>query len=770
MTQGFFQFNNSIINEIVNFATSPFDMFFLSGPKGSSKSETIEKIIPELSEENLIFRHFCFENTVIDDFLLNFYDELRSFSLAGKLSLKKFTTGDFKEKVTHYFKTIEQNCIIIVENFEKVEKNSAIIDFLVHLSRFFNVKIIIVSRNPNTIFTDIRTQTYNLEQITKEEFKSKLTILTQPMDDDIKEHFYEITQGLELYLNMSIKYCSNADITIGDLIGEFERKEDTFEHFIISKFVGLTPSNHRDFFRILSTLSHPVSIKFIEEYKLGDISLIDYLSKNFLVSKFKEEVYVKDYFKEYIKENLTVQDKYKLYTTLADIYENELTKSPKDRLLRLSRESIRKEIELFNSQVPNINSQSQKPFSYISLSSFDFNNEKSRNKSDLSEKLRKIKERKNKLTKQEEAILISKRLKDNNEVSLVDNNKEKNRLFIVELINNARELSRNYHYKDANQNLLRALNMDFDNEFKIELFILIAKNLEALNEYEDAQGYYKQALEYSIRENDVRTCEIQCLSAQLSKKQYRIDVAKEKFKQIAANENYSDKYRAIASIEIGEIEESQGNIEEASRHYNNALSLSLGNNKELTSKSYYRLAVLFDENGDVEQAINYYIKNYTTSSEIKENPYYSISLTNLASIYMEKGDYEQASEFLKLALSYDSENNDLENIYYSQKELAKLYARMDKSGVIGYYKQAIDTAYKLKDSFKVALVYFEAGEYYYDRGEDEKALESFFSAKKVLGNNSKDENIARINSRIQDIKVRLNSTSFNIIADKYSEL
>ena len=105
----------------------------------------------------------------------------------------------------------------------------------------------------------------------------------------------------------------------------------------------------------------------------------------------------------------------------------------------------------------------------------------------------------------------------------------------------------------------------------------------------------------------------------------------------------------------------------------------------------------------------------------------------------------------------------------SQKELAKLYARIDSQNAAGYYKQALDSANKLNDQFKVALVYFEAGEFYYDKGEDEKALENFFSAKKALGNNEKDENVIRINSRIQDIKMRLNSVNFNLIADKFDD-
>ena len=65
MTQGFFQFNNFIINEINNFATSSYDLLFFSGKKGSNKSETIERAIEFFSKDNLVFRQFCFKNSVI---------------------------------------------------------------------------------------------------------------------------------------------------------------------------------------------------------------------------------------------------------------------------------------------------------------------------------------------------------------------------------------------------------------------------------------------------------------------------------------------------------------------------------------------------------------------------------------------------------------------------------------------------------------------------------------------------------------------------------
>ena len=176
---------------------------------------------------------------------------------------------------------------------------------------------------------------------------------------------------------------------------------------------------------------------------------------------------------------------------------------------------------------------------------------------------------------------------------------------------------------------------------------------------------------------------------------------------------------------------------------------------------------MYDENQDWENAVKYYQKNYMTSSERRENKYYSVSLTNLALIFTEEARYKEACEYLKLALLYDSEVNDYENMYFSQKELAKLYSRFDEISAVGYFKQALDSAKKLNDIFKEALVHFEMGEFYYDKQEDEKALVNFLNAKEVLKNTSDKENVARINSRIEDIKMRLNENGFNLIMGKY---
>ena len=769
MTQGFFQFNNSIINEIINFATSSFDLLYMSGPKGSAKSETIEKLTKELSKDYLIFQHFCFENTVIDDFLLNFYDALRNFSLAQKISLKKFMTNDFKEKISHYFKTINSKCIITVENFEKVNENIEIIDFLSHLADYENVKIIIVARNNNKNlfrFKPIKIKTLEISPISKEEFKSKLTVLGDTLDEEIKEKYYNITNGLELYLKMGIKYCATTGFSIKDLISEFERKNQSqnidFEEFMVSKFVSLTPSAYQGLFRILTILSHPVSIDFLREYNLGNTSYADYLSKNFLVSRFRDEIYVKDYFKQYIVKTFSIQEKITNYKNLIAIYENELTKSPKDRLLRLSRESIRKEIDSFKALIPQINS-SNKHFSYLGLPQTPWADEKEKQKLKLNEKLNKIKERKNFLSRENNIFSKNANLQKRTE----EYKKEQEHNFIINLINSSRDYTKNYQYKEAIEELLRAKETDNDHEFKIEIYSLIAKNYEALNDFNVAQKYYSEALEYAIETRDSRKCELQFSIAMTNVRLFKTEIAKTQFIKIAANENNPTNYRANALIEYGEIEEAESKINNAIKAYNDALKLVLGKNKSIVSRAYFKLGLIYDENQDWENAIKYYQKNYTTSSEKSENKYYSLSLTNLALIYIEESKYRDAAEFLKLALLYDSENNDLNNMYFSQKELAKLYSRIDEQTAISYYKQALDSATKLNDDFKIALVYFEAGEYYYDKENDKKALENFLNAKKSLKANPKSENVARINSRIEDIKMRLDKITFDLIMEKY---
>ncbi len=779
MTQGNFQFNNSIINEIFNFTTSQSDVLFLTGPIGSAKSEAIEYIAPKLAQDHLVFRHFCFENSVIDDFLLNFYDGLRDFSLAKKISLKKFIADNLKEKVTHYFKAIEKKSIVIIENFENIENNGEILDFICHIANYPNIKIIIVSQNPQKNlfrFRNIRTKNIQTEQNIREIFQKKLENITD--NNELIQNFYSISKARELFLEMSLKFLTITDISFEDLIKEFEKRNKSnqldFGEFLVAKFIALTPKKYIDFFKILSFLNHPVSNEFITNYKIGNCDYIDYLAKNYLINFFKSEIYVKDCFKRYVLSQISDQERFIQYKKFIEIYEIELTKPPIERLLRLSRESIRKEIESFkkqtpvlalssqNSSVSSSNASLNQNFSYLNMSK----KTKEENILKLSQKLKKIKERKENL---ENKTFLTK-ITGDYETRKNNEEKEKIKQDIIKKINISEKLKENYNYKESIEILKQAYDIavEFKNsdiekgseDFIIEIIALIAKNYECLSDYNHAQQYYLKASKIADEIKDSRRFEIKYKIALCDKNLFRTQEAKINFTQITNIENVSAKYKAMSYIELGEIYELESKAQEAKDFYLKAIPFVIGENKKLAAKCYYKLAMLYDENGDIPNASKYYQKNYALSSSKEENEYYSICLNNLAIINFEQGKYEDSLRFLKLALNYDTETNDIENMYFTQKELARAYSKIDENEMENYYKKALKSAEILKDDFKKALVFFEKGEYYYDKNNDKLAIENFISAKEIFKNQKdNEENIKRIDIRIKDIEKRTNNAS-----------
>ena len=168
-----FQFSNEIIDKINYFYNSSDELLLLCGFSGCAKSEILNKTLENPDENTLVFRHLCFENTTIDDFLLNFYDSFRKFSLEKKVSLKKTMGESFKNKVSFYFKNINKKCIIVIDNFELVENNVEILNFLSHIASFENTKVVLISRNNNVDFfieQNLPLQIIEIQPDTKEVF------------------------------------------------------------------------------------------------------------------------------------------------------------------------------------------------------------------------------------------------------------------------------------------------------------------------------------------------------------------------------------------------------------------------------------------------------------------------------------------------------------------------------------------------------------------------------------------------------------------------
>lgn len=322
MDENFTKFNIDILYKINDFINSQSDLLYISGFQGCGKSELVNRALNNIDNDILLFRHLCFENSAIDDFLLGFYDTLRYYSISKKINLKKGLSENFAQKVSFYFKNLEKKSLIIIDNFEIISTNSEIMDFLAHLGKYENVKLILISRVLNPEFFEEKGLNSEIIDIAPNDyFTFKLKVqdtLSTYTDEDIEE-FYNSTKGYELYLKMTLRYIATVNLPLKEFMEEFKKRNMEFEDFLISKIVSLVPPIYLPFLQNMSCLNHSVKIAFIEHYGLGDISLINYLYRKMLVSKFDDEIYLKDYLKQYFLSNLSIKEKMDNYKNLIQI-------------------------------------------------------------------------------------------------------------------------------------------------------------------------------------------------------------------------------------------------------------------------------------------------------------------------------------------------------------------------------------------------------------------------------------------------------------------
>ena len=777
-----FQFSNEIIDKINLFYNSPDELLLLCGFSGCAKSEILNKTLENPGDDTLVFRHLCFEFTTIDDFLLNFYDSFRKFSLEKKVSLKKTMGESFKNKVSFYFKNIDKKCIIALDNFELVENNTEILNFLSHIASFENVKLVLVSRDKNIDFfinAGLAAQIIEIHPDSKEVFNQKIQSEGIEIDKKTLDEFYELSEGHQLYLRMVLRYSQITGLKISELLNEFKKRNETFGDFVTLKLVSLVPVVYFDFLKNLSALNHQVSPDFIQNYNLGDTRQIEYLERNYLISKVDNGIILRNYFKKHFLNTLSLQEKYRIFTKLCEIYEQELAKSPRDRLLRLSRESIRKQIETVKKNIPTLGRQTkitQDNFSYISLSQEGsnpwFNKKEMDRKQRYLDKKRELQNKKLSVKKEfmseEDANLLREYRRKKYEREQIE--RIENREFdFLEEFKKADELEQNYQYAQANEILSKLKSKTDDEKTKIEILEHLAHNSEKLNNFENALDYYTQACSLHLLTGDYEKYFRTLLEvAALYKNLYRFASAKEEYLKIINSDKIFDNYvKTTAYLGLGDIFESENSIAQALKYYRLAGDFADENDTASLCEIYYKTAILYDDMQDFDNAEEFYLKNINLTNDSAKNRWYSQSCINLGLIYSYQNNIDDAKKYITLALEKDRADGNPSGIYFASRELSKIYENENFDIAREYIQEALNCAKELHDEFKEAFAYLELGDLNYNYNQDEIALECFFEAKKVLGANILKENEQIINQRINDMKVKMLPAVFKRIEEKY---
>ena len=761
MDELFTKFYSVHINEIHAFLDSNSDVLYINGYSGSGKSSVLKSAINSYKEDILIFHHLCFKGTVTDDFLLSFYDTFRDYAIQEKINLKKNPEEGFMDKVSFYFKHLEKKAVVVIDNFEAITNEEEITDFLIHIAGFNNVKVIVISKNPTCILAEnptISLEKIYFEKINLFEFQEVLSDYFKNEEPSLIEELYEATDGYELYLKMVITYLQSTFIPLKSLMEEYREKEIPFGDFMINKQISLIPNNYYPLLENLSCIYHNIPLDFIEAYSLGDIKQFPYLISRFAISEFWGTYYIKSYLRKHFAENITLQNKVEIFNKLISIYENELEKSPKDRILRLSRESIRKQIVFLKESAPKVQKVNSTPtFNYVAQAII---NNPNWFVTEVNKPMKGMGSlRKNGGIKKEKAQTIEPK-------EILKNS------IVEEIISTAEDLIKEYKFKEAEDKLIEAKPLAKTFLEKVNVYSKIAFCATKLNDNNLALANLRELCEFCLTEGDSDYwAKYRIEIGKIYKKLYAFSRAKTCFEEIIKKEEYiSKKTIAMAKLSLGDIYELENNFENALKEYESACNLIIESEGEFDPalpEIGYKKAALYDENGYYDEAISEYQRTIEYSKNSNNEFYLSKSYTNLGVILADMGENKEAAVYLTEALEISNRTDNYIDTYYIARNIAEIYKTLDPDKVYNYLNLALEYARLSENSFEIATSLIELGDYYYDLKQNEQALICYFQAKTTLGTSASKENMEKVATRINDMKIKLGDYVFRGMKELY---
>lgn len=133
------------------------------------------------------------------------------------------------------------------------------------------------------------------------------------------------------------------------------------------------------------------------------------------------------------------------------------------------------------------------------------------------------------------------------------------------------------------------------------------------------------------------------------------------------------------------------NLDEAKKYFLEALEYKA--DKSSIASTYNALAVLHDNQGDSQKAMEYSQKAVDFAKEASDFTQYTLCSVTLASFYVNQSNYEKAKPILLDALKIAQDNGLTSQEGYALKYLGYLSEKQgDKKSAKQYYTQALDIA------------------------------------------------------------------------------
>lgn len=653
------------------------------------------------------------------------------------------------------------------------------------------------------------------------------------MNSGLLDEFYKHTRGYYFYTKLSVKLMKQDSLTLYDFLIKLRDSFLPFSVFLGKQSLNLVPSIDRNFFWFLSMVRHPISIDLLKKLNFYNEERINFMIDNFIVIEDDSELYVGDFLKEQADESIAPQVALKIRQYIVDLYQTQLPLKPFGRDICISRQTMRKEIEyhqIFLPKKPKNIDVAGVDINYLSYSHVnDFDSvlkaedqkqeeEKQKDKEKTDEKKsEEQKEDKNKTDSgklnQNKPDLIELDLEhrknihinlenlpyknvakiipnhNNNtapihavrtgtraEHNLVEGakNSEFEKFSLIELLEQIKYSETNYNYTRVIDLGKKALTMEFEKDYQNYLpiiYIKLAYACQKIANQEEALKYYTLARNvYDKAENKVKLNQVKFNMANIYYETFKIESAKQLFYEITQSTGAPQTLIVKSYIQLANIEEGLSNVQNAFEYYRLAIASSNESmDIKVLSELYFKYALALDDKNDSKSAIEFYNKCIKLSDDYKINKFLSPTYSNIATLYMEKNDTENAVNTYAKAFEIDKQSNNIEGMYDSASKLASILQRKQPEVAREYFEKALDCARQIKDVFYIVSASLAFGDYYYDQQQNEIALKYYFGALNLAQNSFSQDNINKINIRINDIKFRLGVEKFENIVEIIKE-
>lgn len=790
--------------DLTQFLNTNNNVFILNGFMGSGKSALIDLLPKILCQQVLLFNFNCFEATTLDDILLSLYTDFIDYHNKRKIFLPKTDSTIFSDKVNAFIKASPFPILFTIDSFEVLnkypDKKTDIINFLNHLAKFDKIKIVISARNfdDELLASDTKLSNSIMRSLDGERFNNYLQKNGISANFFRAEELFKNTRGHYLYASMIVNILPILKITIDNLLEEYSKRNSTFYDFLVFKILTLVPDNFLKLLWFLSLIRHGVSEKFLIENDFATKEDIAYLESRMVLSREFGLLYLKDYIKTELSKTLELITKLKIHNFLEELYDSQLPKKPSERDLLISRATMRKEMEYHKKIVENSNLQQHSKsggadnidFSYLSYSKtvgHEWNPPKTtyeiKNVPEI--KIIQPKNKRFELSKEELALLNSTSKEDEDEESFIEeitsaqeSVKEQSpkqvevKETLEELIKDAQKFEKSFDLESAVLSYKKAISHSEDPLFEIKKPLILTKLAicyKKLHDSEKALKHFEDVYNIYAQKEPVKANYILLSIAQMHNETFKYTLAKNVYEKIlSSNVKNPPSLLIRVFLDLADIEDNNSNVNKAIQYCEKALiELEKTDDLKLSGEVYFKYALLLDDTGKIDDAFKYYQKCIEVSEDVTINRYVSSAYSNLASIYSEQNNTAMAIKHYELAVDADKNLNNYEGLYFGYSKLAHIYQSRTPSKALEYLIKAMSAAKRLNDNFYCASAYLDLGDFYYNRKIDDKALKAYFLARKLILKQPNSENVQRVNTRINDLKVRLGTSKFSKLIDEF---